>query len=160
MANHITGNGTVASLGDNELFGDLPASQLAALEAMQLVTLAPEHSVLFSEGELPFGVFVLYSGTVELSVSSPGCKKYVLQVAEPGHMLGLTGTVSGKPYSSTATTLEPSRVGFLQRDQLLDFLHLHSEAAFRIAQMLSINLNCTFEQVRSLRQRRPFKVRG
>jgi CRP/FNR family transcriptional regulator, cyclic AMP receptor protein len=152
-------NQIVVALGDQELFGDLPASQVAALEAMQLPSVAPARSTLFTEGEAPFGVFVLYSGTVELSVSSPGSRRLVLQVAEPGHVLGLTATVSGKPYSVTATTVTPANIGFLKRDEFLDFLHAHSEAAFRVAQMLSINLNRTFEQVRSLRRRRASKVR-
>jgi len=158
MANNTTPNQTVVTLTDQELFGDLPASQLVALEAMQLSSAAPEQRVLFTEGEPPFGVFVLYSGTVELSVSGPGSRRFVLQVAEPGHILGLTATVSGKPYAATATTLTPSRLGFLKRDEFLDFLHTHSEAAFRVAEMLSVNLNSTFEQIRSLRRRRIPKV--
>jgi CRP/FNR family transcriptional regulator, cyclic AMP receptor protein len=133
---------------------------LVALEAMQLSSLAPEQSVLFTEGEVPLGVFVLYSGAVELSMSSRGSRRFVLQVAEPGHILGLTATVSGKPYAVTATTIAPSQVGFLKRDEFLDFLHAHSEAAFRVAQVLSINLNRTFEQVRSLRRRRIYMERG
>jgi CRP/FNR family transcriptional regulator, cyclic AMP receptor protein len=153
-------NQIVVALADQELFGDLPPSQLVALEAMQRPTLAPEQSILFTEGEAPFGVFVLYSGAVELTVSSLGSPRFVLQVAEPGHVLGLTATVSGKPYSVTATTLTPSQLGFFKRDEFLDFLHGHSEAAFRVAQMLSINLNRTFEQVRSLRRRRTSKARG
>jgi len=154
MANKITENQIVVALGDQELFGDLPESQLVALEAMQLPSLAPERSILFTEGDAPFGVFVLYSGTVELSVSGPGSRRFVLQVAEPGHVLGLTATVSGKPYAVTATAVTPSQVGFLKRDEFLDFLHSHSEAAFRVAQMLSTNLNRTFDLVRSLRRRR------
>jgi CRP/FNR family transcriptional regulator, cyclic AMP receptor protein len=153
-------NQTVVALGDQELFGDLPAAQLVAIEAMQLPRLAPEQSVLFTQGEVPFGVFVLYSGTVELSMSSPGSRRFLLQVAEPGHVLGLTATVSGKPYAVTATTKTPSRVGFLKRDEFLDFLHAHSEAAFRVAQMLSINLNRTYEQVRSLQGRRISREQG
>ncbi len=159
MTNKAIENQIVVALADPRLFGDLPASQLVALEAMQRPSLAPEQSVLFTEGEAPFGVFLLYSGVVELSMSSPGSRRFVLQVAEPGHVLGLTATVSGKPYSVTATAVTPSQVGFLKRDEFLDFLHTHSEAAFRVAQMLSINLNRTFEQVRSLRRRRISKVR-
>jgi len=160
MTNKTIENQVVVALGDQELFGDLPTSQLVALEAMQLSSLAPEQSILFTEGDAPFGVFVLYSGAVELSVSSPGSRRFVLQVAEPGHILGLTATVSGKPYAVTATAVTPSQVGFLKRDEFLDFLHAHSEAAFRVAQMLSINLNRTFEQVRSLRRGRISRGRG
>ncbi|MGO9271703.1 MAG: Crp/Fnr family transcriptional regulator [Terriglobia bacterium] len=160
MAKKTLENQIVVALGDQELFGNLPASQLVDLEAMQLPSLAPEQSILFTEGEAPFGVFVLYSGAVELSVSSPGSRRFVLQVAEPGHVLGLTATVSGKPYAVTATAMTASKVGFLKRDEFLDFLHAHSEAAFRVAQMLSTNLNRTFEQVRSLQRRRVPKVRG
>jgi len=160
MMNKAIENQIVVALADPKLFGDLPASQLLALEAMQRPSLAPEQSTLFTEGETPVGVFVLYSGAVELSVSSPRSRRFVLQVAEPGHILGLTATVSGRPYSATATAVTPSQVGFFKRDEFLDFLHAHSEAAFRVAQMLSINLNRTFEQVRSLRRRRTSKARG
>jgi CRP-like cAMP-binding protein len=158
VANRMVEKDIVARLGNKELFGDLPATQLEALEAMQIATSAPEHSTLYKEGDVPSGVFVLYSGAVELSLSGPGSRSVVLERAGPGRLLGLSATVSGKPYSVTARTIAPSRVGFLKRDEFLTFLKTYSEAAFRVAQLLSSSLNDTFERVRALgrsRVRRP-----
>ena len=46
----------------------------------------------------------------------------ILQIAELGEVLGLGGTISGKPYELTAETIDPCQVNFVKREAFLHFL--------------------------------------
>jgi CRP/FNR family transcriptional regulator len=71
--------------------------------------------VLFSEGHVARGVYVLCTGSAKISICSADGKKLILRVAKPGDVLGLYAGLTGRPYEATAELLEPSRVSFVSR---------------------------------------------
>ena len=56
-------------------------------------------------------------------------KTLILKIAEPGEVLGLSATVSGKPYELTAETMDPCQVNFVGREDFLRFLKEHMTLA-------------------------------
>src|SRR5271157_236362 len=110
----------------------------------------PKGAVLFVEGQSPRGIFVLCKGRVRLSICSTEGKTLILQVSEPGEVLGLSATVSGKPYELTAETTVPCQVNFVKREDFLRFLKEHSDACFRVAEQLSAKYNSACHQIRDL----------
>ena len=60
-----------------------------------------------------------------------------MKLAEPGEVLGLSATISGKPYEVTAETLDPCQVNFVKREDFLRFLKDDVEACFKVAEQLS-----------------------
>lgn len=137
-------------LREDRLFCDLPAEALQAFEAIKYTTVYPKDATLFVEGQSPRGVFVLCSGSAKLSTCSSDGKVLITQIAEPGEVLGLSATVSGKPYEVTAETLAPCQTNFVKRDDFLRFLSEHGEACLRVAQHLSNNYHTAYEQARLL----------
>ncbi len=63
--------------------------------------------MLFVEGQVPRGAFVLCSGRVKLSTTSREGKVLILKMAEPGDALGLSAVISGTPYELRAETAGP-----------------------------------------------------
>ena len=59
---------------------------------------------------------------MKLSICSTDGKTLILKIAEPGEVLGLSATVSGKPYELTAETIDPCQVNFVKREDFLRFL--------------------------------------
>ena len=98
----------------------------------------------------PRGIFVLCKGRVKLSICSTDGKTLILKIAEPGEVLGLSATVSGKPYELTAETVDPCQVNFVKRDDFLRFLKEHSDACLRVAEQLSDKYNTACREIRSL----------
>src|SRR3954452_22293598 len=123
------------------LFCDLPASALQGFENIKYATAYPKGAVLFVEGQAPRGIFVLCKGRVKLSICSTDGKTLILKIAEPGEVLGLSATVSGKAYELTAETVDTCQVNFVKREDFLRFLPLHSEASLRVAEQLSDKYN-------------------
>jgi len=134
----------------DNFFCELPGEQLREFESLKYSTVFPKGAMLFVEGQSPRGVFMLCSGRVKLTTCSGEGKALITQVAEAGELLGLSATVSGRPYEVTAETLAPCQVNFVRREDFLRFMNRNGSACFRAAEHLSHNYHNTHEQVRSL----------
>ena len=134
----------------DRIFCDLPATALHAFESIKYATAYPQGAVLFVEGQVPRGIFVLCKGSVKLSINSPNGRTMIVKLAEPGEVLGLSATISGKPYEVTAETLDPCQVNFVKRDDFLRFLKDDVEACFKVAEQLSDKYHTACQEVRSL----------
>ena len=137
-------------LRSDRLFCDLPTSALQSFESIKYATAYPKGAVLFVEGQAPRGIYVLCKGRVKLSICSTDGKTLILKVAEPGEVLGLSASVSGKAYELTAETLDPCQVNFVKREDFLRFLKEHGEACLRVAEQLSEKYNSACHEIRSL----------
>ncbi len=132
------------------IFCDLPVSALQAFETIKYATAYPKGAVLFVEGQAPRGIFVLCKGRVKLSICATDGKTLIVKIAEPGEVLGLGATVSGKPYELAAETIDACQVNFVKREDFLRFLREQAEACFKVAQQLSEKYNNACHEVRSL----------
>jgi len=134
----------------DRLFCNLSPHALAGLDAISSTATYPKGAILFVEGQEPRGVFVVCNGRVKLSTSSSQGKSLILRIAEQGEVVGLPGSISGKPYEVTAEALEPIQANFIRRDDLLRFLRENGDAALRVAEMLCHIYHATYQEIRYL----------
>jgi CRP/FNR family transcriptional regulator len=146
----IIENCLICNLRSERFFCDLPKAALAAFEKIKYSSAVPPGAVLFVEGQAPRGMYVVCRGRIKLSTTSRDGKTLILRIAEPGEVLGLHATVSGKPYELTAEALQASQLNFVKRDDFLHFLQEHGDACLRAAQHLSQNCQSAYEMIRSL----------
>ena len=146
----ITENCLICKLRHSGFFCELPSPSLQDLEKIKYASAYPQGAVLFVEGQSARGVYIVCSGRVKLSTTSRDGKTLILRIAEPGEVLGLHATVSGKPYELTAEALQASQLNFVKRDDFLHFLEQHGDACLRAAQHLSQNCQSAYEMIRSL----------
>jgi len=134
----------------DRIFCDLPAGALRAFENIKYAAAYPRGAVLFVEGQRPRGIFVLCKGAVKFSINSPSGRTMIVELAELGEVLGLSATISGKPYEVTAEAIGPCQVSFVKRDDFLRFLRDHVQACFKVAEQLSEKYHDACNEVRSL----------
>ena len=146
----IVENCLTCRLRADKIFCNLPQTTVQALEAIKYTTAYPKGAVLFVEGQAPRGVFILCRGRVKLSICSSDGKTLILKIAEAGEVLGLSASVSGKPYELTAETLDPCQVNFVKREDFLRFLREHNDVCLRVAEQLSEKYNTACHEIRSL----------
>lgn len=89
--------------------------------------------VLFTEGEPCDALYVVESGRVKVSVTSPHGDELVLAVVGPGGSLGELAVVDGAPRSAGAEALEDTTLVCLPRDAVLLLLRSSPEAALALA---------------------------
>lgn len=133
-----------------DFFCDMPRAALETFNRLAFTSVAPPHSVLFSEGEAPRGVYLLCRGTAKLSVASGDGKTLILHVAHPGEALGLSSVISGHEYRVTGETLEPAQVKFVKRDELLRFFEEHPVSCRNACRQLAAQTEIDNEQIRSI----------
>jgi CRP/FNR family transcriptional regulator len=92
----------------------------------------------------------LCNGRVKLSTSSADGRTLILRISEPGEVLGLPATVTGKPYELTAEVIEPTQANFISRQDFLLFLREHGEAALRVAQQLGETYHSAIAEMRTI----------
>ena len=134
----------------DSFFCGLPMSALEDFNKIKYTAAYPQNSVLFVEGQMPRGIYMLYKGRVKMSATSRDGKTLILKIAQPGEVLGLHATVSGSPYETTAETGQPCQLNFVKREDFLRFLQTHGDACLQAAQHLSKDCNSAYQQIRSL----------
>ena len=100
-------------------------------------TVLPAGAILFVEGQTPRGVFIVGSKKVNLSTTSREGKILILKTAGPGEALGLSATLSGVTYETTAETATPCPLNFVDRKQFPELMESHGEIGLHTAQCLS-----------------------
>jgi len=115
---------------------DICSDIVGRLAAFAIPLYHPKGTTLFGEGQPSRGVFILYSGRVKLFTSSVDGKTLVLRFADPGEILGLAGTLSGRPYEAWAEAIQPTQTGFVDRRYVFHLMRQHCELAVQVAMHL------------------------
>ncbi len=110
----------------------------------------PENQSLFAEREPARGVYVVIEGQVRLSVHSNEGKRLSLRIARKGDILGLASALSGNPYETSATTMYPSKIAPIGREEFLRFLRRHADCYQAVTEELSHHVTMACNQLRSL----------
>jgi CRP/FNR family transcriptional regulator, cyclic AMP receptor protein len=135
---------------EDRLFCHLSPPAVQRLAAITSASSYPKGATLFVEEQAARGVFILCNGRVKLSTSSVDGRTLIVRIAEPGEVLGLPATVTGKPYELTAEVIEPTQANFIARADFLDFLREHGEASLRVAQQLGDTYHAAVAEMRSI----------
>ncbi len=132
---------------------------LEGLRSEGLVCSLPSRAILFMEGELARGIHIISRGHVKLTANSCEGRALILQITEPGDILGLHNCITGAAYEMTAQTLQPIRVSFVNRKDLLRVLHEDPEACLSAAEQLGWTCHSIYNEISSLKLSRSTKVR-
>ncbi len=141
---------TECTVRAERLFCDMSAASIASIDAIKFTGVYPKGSLLFVEGEMPRGIFILCSGRAKLTTSSTEGKTLIVKIAEPGEVLGVSATILGKPYEVSAETIEPAQLNFMKRDDFLKILGTNAEVCMHTAQQLSEKYHAAQREIRSL----------
>jgi CRP/FNR family cyclic AMP-dependent transcriptional regulator len=148
MATHILN--PIPKVAVNRSFCDMPPAIADALEQASLTTTYPTGAVLFAEGQIPRGVFIVRRGWVKLSICASDGRTLILRMVEPGLVLGVAAVVSACKYEATAETQEPSEISYLRTSDLLRLMRLHGELALWVTQQISADYAGTCREIRDL----------
>lgn len=119
----------------------------------------PSRSVLFMEGETARGIHIVSKGHVKLTSNSCEGRSLILQITEPGDILGLHNCITDAPYEVTAETLQAIRVTFVNRKDLLRILHENPDACLGAAEHLGRTCHQVYSEITSWKLAYSTKVR-
>jgi CRP/FNR family transcriptional regulator, polysaccharide utilization system transcription regulator len=89
--------------------------------------------VVFHEGTMPQGVYVVCTGQVKIYKSSRSGQQLITRIERPGDLLGqVTLLAQDGPYTGTGEALEPSTVSMVEQRSLFDFLTRFPDASLAL----------------------------
>lgn len=133
---------------EDGLFCALPQGALTILNSIRQTSFYPRGAILFMEGEVPRGLFVLCSGQIKLTTSSADGHSLTLRSVEPGEVMGLGSVVGDCPYPMSAETVSPCQLSFIPKLEFLRFMRSNSDVSIRVAKHLSMELHQAWRQTR------------
>ena len=83
--------------------------------------------VIFREGAVPSGIFLIRSGKVKKYKVDNLSKEQIIYVAGPGELIGYHAVLSQERYPDSAAAIEDSLISFIPQDDFIRVLH-HSPA--------------------------------
>jgi len=125
-----------ASLSSVDLFKDLPASCLQALEQASEVRDLQAGHVFFRTGETGDRLFLLEKGRVETFRVS-GAQKLIVAELKPPAIFGEMAFVGQCMYHCSAHTTKPSRIRILRRAELETLLDQYPVITRRLLNLVS-----------------------
>jgi CRP-like cAMP-binding protein len=126
-----------AFLADSEL--------IQALEKQSSSILCGCDRILFRQGDIPAGLYILSKGEVTLSMSTPDGHELMSIKATPGSLLGLPGLVGNEPYTLAAIARKDAELRFVSRDEFTNLMQTSPLLSLKVLQVLAA-------EVRSARQ--------
>lgn len=116
-----------AVLASSPLFGGLPeAARKAVADRFQLVAVAPDEPVVV-QGQRDRCLFLVKSGTFEVTVRHPSRREVRLAELEPGAFFGEVALISDSPRMATVRAVGPGEVLRVEAGDLDPVLSAHPE---------------------------------
>jgi CRP/FNR family transcriptional regulator len=138
------------SLKGNGWYCFLSQNVASALSQASHRTPYPGGAILFVEGQVARGAFILCSGKVKLTTTSKEGKVLIFRVIGPGETIGLSAMISGDAYQMTAETVGPCLVNFVEREALLRLMEQSGELGLRSALAVSRDFQAACRDVHDL----------
>ena len=119
------------------IFADLSESAWQELISLMRPLEFEPGGMIFREGMLAFGLYILCRGKVKLAKHTRGGHSQILKLLGPGEILGEKTLFDQETYTCYAKALEPSRLMFIPREEFLPFLRRHPSVALHLIERLS-----------------------
>jgi CRP/FNR family transcriptional regulator len=146
----VIDNCTTCKLRSDNFFCCVSGGSLADLDRIKHVSSYPEGAMLFMEGEMARGVYIVCQGRVKLLTTNSEGKTMIVKIAKPGDLLGLYAAISGEKLEVTAETLQPTQLAFVTREDFMRYIRAHGDACLRMAQHMGRDCHAAYEVLRSI----------
>jgi len=132
------------------LFAGLNETDLGALQAIAKVRESQRGELLFSDGEMAEGFFVVLEGKVKVYKLSAEGKERILHIVHPGATFAEAAIFGNGLYPACAEALVTSKLLFLPKDGFLGLLDGNSRIAINMIAGLSRFLRQFAQQIEEL----------
>jgi CRP-like cAMP-binding protein len=110
---------------------------IQALEKHSTAISCGKDRVLFNQGEIPAGLYILNQGETTLTMTSPTGEQLMSTQAPAGSLLGLPGLIGNEPYTLTAIARNGARLSFISRDEVTSLMRTDPLLALKMLQVLA-----------------------
>lgn len=107
-------------------------------------------ALIFVQGQPSKNIYVITTGKVKLSTCSPVGRAMIVQIAGPGHILGLSSALCGAEHETSAEVVESCSVESIETADLQRFLRVSPETCLVVARQLGSDYQKAHRQICAL----------
>jgi CRP-like cAMP-binding protein len=137
-------------LGECFLFGELGTEERDALVARVQIRAYCAGEPIFNMGSAGDNIMAVLSGSVRISVPSPGGKEIVLAILQPGEVFGEIALLDGKERTADARAVAACHLAILERQDVLAFLDRHPKIWPKLVEVVCGRLRNTDQHIAEL----------
>lgn len=93
--------------------------------------------IIFREGAIPSGIFIVQNGKVKKYKTDKEGKEQIIYVANEGELIGYHAVLAEERYPDSAAALENSLVSFIPKEDFIAILHRSPYFAHQLLKTLS-----------------------
>lgn len=125
-----------AILRRNRLLGELEDAEMAEMVALGRLERFSLDTPIFAKGDPGDCLFAILKGQIGIHTSSPDGKVMLLNILNPGDVLGEIALIDGKERTAGATALRPTELYRIDRVDFIPFLERHPALCIRMMAVL------------------------
>ena len=129
------------------LFAPLTADQIAELARMARRQRFGRDEVIFYQGDPGDSFYVILSGQVKVSVSSPEGQEAILVMLDTGESFGELALLDEQPRSATIEATRPTEVVVMRKDEFHRLIQHHPDIALSLLRVMTKRLRDTDQLV-------------
>ena len=127
---------------DSSAFVTYPELVLAFLKLADALPCEPD-CVLFRQGEVPTGLYILHEGAATLSTNSFGGEFAISLQTTAGSLLGLPSVLGREPHQLTAIAHGGARLSFISSDDFASLIQSDPLLSRKILEVLAEEVQFT-----------------
>lgn len=127
-------------LESSRLLRQIPAEDVAFIRSHSEPRTAAAGTVLFREGDLGDGLYILHAGTIDIAVAGPSEREYLLMRFEPGDHFGEMAVFDGGSRSANATACTDVALTFVPSATVTALLNRSPQLAASLVRDASLRI--------------------
>jgi len=132
---------------ENTLFTGLTVAQLDAFKEAVVINHRKKREVVFMEGDECTGLYIIRTGRVKVVRSSSTGKEQIINIMNPGDLLGFEVFYNARTYKQTAVVMEDCDLCYIDRHAFFKILEREPAIARKLIISLGKELNNAYERI-------------
>ncbi len=130
----------VESLRNVPIFGDLTERELGFLADRALTKEYQPGEIIFSEGDICEGLYVVQAGSVKIFNTSAGGREQVLHIEKAGNSLAELPVFDGGPYPASTAAVDKCKLLFISKKDFRALCLERPEVSLKVLKVVSSRL--------------------
>jgi len=135
-----TASDRIVVLKQVALFADLSGKELAFLAERSLLKHFAANEMIFSEGDVCAGLFIVQSGAVKIFKLAPSGREQLLGVERAGNSIAELPVFDGGSYPASSLAVEESDLLFVKKEDFQALCLEHPEVALKVLRVVGRRL--------------------
>lgn len=137
----------------NSIFCSLEEDEIESLNHNKGCFSYKKGQIIFSQGTMPHGLFVIYSGKIKLYQLAENGREQIVRMAKAGDVIGYRALLSSERYTSSAETIEESNICFLPKDLFFTMMNKNLSITTKLMQLLTSDLKSAEHRITDFAQK-------